>query len=83
MGSALKLADKVVILKTNEILWDINALIAELGSNKVFIFEHPTDIVNYLVQEARPYDNILIMSNGGFSGIHKTVLKELSELSTA
>ncbi len=82
LGSALKLADKVVILKTNEILWDIQELITELGSHKLFVLDNPTAIVNYLVQEARPYDHILIMSNGGFSGIHQIVLKELSELST-
>lgn len=78
LGAALALADKVVILRTPEIQWDIDSLVAELGAHKLIILDNTMAIVNHLVQEAKPYDHILIMSNGGFSGIHNKILQELA-----
>jgi len=31
------------------------------------------------VAEARPGDHVLVMSNGGFNGIHQTLLQRLAK----
>ncbi len=36
-------------------------------------------LVAALVAEARPYDRIVVMSNGGFGGIHEKLLAALKE----
>jgi UDP-N-acetylmuramate: L-alanyl-gamma-D-glutamyl-meso-diaminopimelate ligase len=40
------------------------------------------DIINIIVREHQPGDLVLIMSNGGFGGIHGRLLKALSERSS-
>jgi UDP-N-acetylmuramate: L-alanyl-gamma-D-glutamyl-meso-diaminopimelate ligase len=35
-------------------------------------------LVEAIREEARPSDHVLVMSNGGFGGIHELLLKALS-----
>ncbi len=54
-------------------------LVADLnkrGLNAVY-FENTQGIVDFLVEEARSGDVILVMSNGGFDNIHERLLEEL------
>ena len=37
------------------------------------------DLVSVICREARPGDQILVMSNGGFAGIHDRLLRGLSQ----
>ncbi len=60
-------------------------LVADLkqrGKN-AFYFPDTDAIVSWLVQETRPGDLVLIMSNGGFDNIHERLLKRLGELGTS
>jgi len=34
-------------------------------------------LVNAIVKEAKPGDHILVMSNGGFGGVHQKILQAL------
>lgn len=43
-----------------------------------FLFDSTDDIINFLVKGADNGDLLLIMSNGGFDGIHTRLLKRLS-----
>jgi len=47
-------------------------------SKKAHVFKTASDIVDYLFENARPKDVILIMSNGGFDGIYQKLIKKLS-----
>jgi len=54
-------------------------LVADLkkqGRNAHF-FEDTDRIIDFLIQNARPGDVVLIMSNGGFDNIHERLLKAL------
>lgn len=40
-------------------------------------------LVDLIVQEAKPKDHILVMSNGSFGGIHQKLLEKLATLNLA
>lgn len=44
---------------------------------KAFYFPDTDAIIDFLIQEAKPGDLILIMSNGGFDNIHERLLEKL------
>jgi len=59
--------------------WDLAQTLAPLGE-RVQSFHHLTELQEAIVHAARPGDHILVMSNGGFGGIHQKVINRLSEL---
>ncbi|MBS0350244.1 MAG: UDP-N-acetylmuramate:L-alanyl-gamma-D-glutamyl-meso-diaminopimelate ligase [Proteobacteria bacterium] len=74
MAPALRMADKIIFLRPEK--WDINPLLRELGA-KAFAFSRVEEIIDHVVKISLPGDNILIMSNKGFEGIHQRLLKRL------
>ena len=50
--------------------------LAPLG-NKARVFDQLDVLVAQLVKDARPGDHVLMMSNGGFGGIHARLLDAL------
>ncbi|SSY80783.1 UDP-N-acetylmuramate:L-alanyl-gamma-D-glutamyl-meso-diaminopimelate ligase [Alysiella crassa] len=56
--------------------WDVQAALNPLG-DKLHIGQNFDDFVNDLAQFAQNGDHILIMSNGGFGGIHDKLLAKL------
>jgi UDP-N-acetylmuramate: L-alanyl-gamma-D-glutamyl-meso-diaminopimelate ligase len=56
--------------------WDAAAALAPLG-DKAHVGNDLTDLVRRIVTSARPGDHILVMSNGGFGGIHQKLLDAL------
>lgn len=56
--------------------WDVAEALAPLG-NRAADYRDLDQLVRALVVEARPGDHILIMSNGGFGGIHGKLLQAL------
>ena len=58
--------------------WDVAAALAPLG-DKGGTFADLSALVEAIVREARPGDHILVMSNGGFGGIHDKLLARLGE----
>ncbi len=75
LGPSLMLADEVVFYRPADIDWNLNTVAESLNNAKVF--EAVDHIVSYLKGYVRPGDHLLIMSNGGFGGIHNKVLKAL------
>ena len=57
--------------------WDARGALAPLG-NKVIVEGDLVVLVEKIAAAARPGDHILVMSNGGFGGIHEKLLKKLS-----
>ena len=57
--------------------WDLAAALAPLGS-KASAYDDLDKLVAVIVQAARPGDHVLVMSNGGFGGIHQKILNGLS-----
>jgi UDP-N-acetylmuramate: L-alanyl-gamma-D-glutamyl-meso-diaminopimelate ligase len=58
--------------------WDAAGALAPLGA-KVATFDDLTALVETIAEEARPGDHILVMSNGGFGGIHDKLLARLGK----
>ncbi len=57
--------------------WDAQEALASLGS-KAVIEHNLEEIIQRIATDARPGDHILIMSNGGFGGIHGKLLSTLA-----
>jgi len=57
--------------------WDVAATLAPLGK-KASIHENLEPLIQAISDEAKTGDHILIMSNGGFGGIHDKLLKRLA-----
>jgi UDP-N-acetylmuramate: L-alanyl-gamma-D-glutamyl-meso-diaminopimelate ligase len=58
--------------------WDPRAVLASLGA-RASCQDDLEALVREIVTEAKPGDHVLVMSNGGFGGIHEKLLKRLGE----
>ncbi|MES2831398.1 MAG: UDP-N-acetylmuramate:L-alanyl-gamma-D-glutamyl-meso-diaminopimelate ligase [Pseudomonadota bacterium] len=56
--------------------WNLGETLAPLGA-KAAVFDDIATLVTAIVQAARPGDHVLVMSNGGFGGIHQKILDAL------
>ena len=61
----------------NALGWDLAEALSPLG-DKAKAFGDIDKLVDEIVSVARPGDHILVMSNGGFGGIHQKILDKLS-----
>jgi UDP-N-acetylmuramate: L-alanyl-gamma-D-glutamyl-meso-diaminopimelate ligase len=77
LPASLKDADKVFCYAAN-LGWDAEAVFAPMGETAQV--HHNLDaLVTAVVNEARPGDQVLVMSNGGFGGIHEKLLARLAK----
>ena len=57
--------------------WDVATALAPLGS-KARVFDELDRLIEQLAADARAGDQILVMSNGGFGGIHQKLLTAIA-----
>jgi UDP-N-acetylmuramate: L-alanyl-gamma-D-glutamyl-meso-diaminopimelate ligase len=57
--------------------WDLAQALAPLG-DKAQAFNEIDPLVKAVTAAARPGDHVLVMSNGGFGGVHQKLLDALS-----
>jgi UDP-N-acetylmuramate: L-alanyl-gamma-D-glutamyl-meso-diaminopimelate ligase len=76
LAPALALADRSWFLSAADLGWDLPAAVAALG-NRVKFADTVEALVKGLADEAQPGDQILVMSNGGFGGLHDKLLAAL------
>ena len=62
--------------------WDLGAALSPLG-DKARAFDDLSTLVKAVTAAARPGDSILVMSNGGFGGVHQKLLDALEAASSA
>ncbi len=77
LADSLADADRVFCYAA-QLGWNAAAALRPLGE-RVLTDENMDSLVDSIVKEAREGDHILVMSNGGFGGIHEKILKRLSE----
>jgi UDP-N-acetylmuramate: L-alanyl-gamma-D-glutamyl-meso-diaminopimelate ligase len=77
LAEALSAADRVFLYASDELNWDADLALQALG-DKRRVLRDVAAIVAQVVAEARPGDTILVMSNGGFAGIHQRLLDALA-----
>jgi UDP-N-acetylmuramate: L-alanyl-gamma-D-glutamyl-meso-diaminopimelate ligase len=78
LGGALAWADQVFLFVPDALGWSPASIAAQLGDRLTADAEIP-GLVAAVTASARPGDSIVIMSNGGFGGIHESLLESLRE----
>ncbi len=77
LPGALAQADRVYCY-TAGLDWDARAALAPLGAN-VEIHDGLSALIRAVSAGAQPGDHVLVMSNGGFGGVHAKILDALAE----
>ncbi len=76
LPQALALADRVFCY-SNGLGWDVAGALSPLGG-RALTADDLARLVDAVVADARPGDHVLVMSNGGFGGIHEKLLAALA-----
>jgi UDP-N-acetylmuramate: L-alanyl-gamma-D-glutamyl-meso-diaminopimelate ligase len=76
LPASLQQADRIFCYSAN-LGWDAAAALAPLG-DRARVESDLERLVGAIVAEARPGDQVLVMSNGGFGDIHERLLAALS-----
>jgi UDP-N-acetylmuramate: L-alanyl-gamma-D-glutamyl-meso-diaminopimelate ligase len=76
LPASLEQADRIFCFSAN-LGWDVAAALAPLG-DRARIESDLERLVGAILAEAQPGDQVLVMSNGGFGGIHERLLASLS-----
>jgi UDP-N-acetylmuramate: L-alanyl-gamma-D-glutamyl-meso-diaminopimelate ligase len=78
LAESLTAADRVYLFAPIDLGWDAASALAPLR-DRLVVTDTVAEIVRWLVAEAADGDHVLIMSNGGFGGIHQRLLDALAE----
>jgi UDP-N-acetylmuramate: L-alanyl-gamma-D-glutamyl-meso-diaminopimelate ligase len=82
LGPSLALADRVHLLRSDDLTWNIERVIRGLeGRGQTHASVEA--ILDALEGELKPGDHVLVMSNGGFGGIHARLLDRLKQRATS
>lgn len=76
IAPSLASADFSLLYQPAEVNWDLQSVVDELG-DRGCLYQQVESIVDYLKDHAQPGDHIVVMSNGGFGGIHQKILDAL------
>jgi UDP-N-acetylmuramate: L-alanyl-gamma-D-glutamyl-meso-diaminopimelate ligase len=76
LAPALGQADRTWFLNSADLGWDLPAAVQSLGA-RVSFAQDVDALVKRLADDSRPGDQVLVMSNGGFGGLHDKLLAEL------
>lgn len=71
-------ADEVILSEPPNLNWSMKELIAQ-SQVQVQVFSQIEQIIDTLVHTLQPGDHLVIMSNGGFGGIHDKLIQRLKE----
>jgi UDP-N-acetylmuramate: L-alanyl-gamma-D-glutamyl-meso-diaminopimelate ligase len=77
LPTSLAVADRVFVY-TSGLGWDAEAVFRGLGERARCVADLDS-LVGEVARDARPGDHVLVMSNGGFGGIHARLLAVLGE----
>ena len=77
LADSLQVADQVILFEDAGLDWSLSEIKEQLG-DKAIIESSIEAIVALTTTNAEAGDNILVMSNGGFGGIHQKLLDALS-----
>ena len=76
LAPALELADRTWFLNSPDMGWDLPGAVGAMGDRARFAASVDA-LVSGLAEDSRPGDHILVMSNGGFGGLHDKLLAAL------
>ena len=76
---ALDEADLVLVYSPNNLDWNAAEIFAPMGE-RVVVSDSVETIVSHVAANATAGDHVLVMSNGGFEGIHQRLLDALDKI---
>ena len=86
LSNSLDVADKIFAYGASSgketLGWDLKEVLAPLNKHeagRALAFDDLSALVEAVSKEAKPGDHILVMSNGGFGGIHQKILTAIQE----
>ena len=79
LAASLQDADQVWLYQPEGLGWDLAAVVEGL-QGKAQVRHDIALLVDGIVAATQPGDQILVMSNGGFGGIHDKLLTQLAQL---
>ncbi|OEE33731.1 UDP-N-acetylmuramate:L-alanyl-gamma-D-glutamyl-meso-diaminopimelate ligase [Vibrio genomosp. F10] len=82
LALSLSKADFVYLYQPDNIDWSLQD-VASRCEQQAYVSDDINELVANIVLEAQPGDHILVMSNGGFEGIHGKLLAALEALSSS
>ena len=71
-------SDRVLWYQPEDVDWDMDS-VATQSRTPASVHRSVADIIHTLVADSAPGDRIVVMSNGGFQGIHQRLLAALEE----
>ena len=77
LAESTQLADKVFWYQPPGMNWSLEK-VAQRSLAPARVFESLEDLIEQLVLQAQPDTHIVVMSNGGFGGIHQKLLRALA-----
>jgi UDP-N-acetylmuramate: L-alanyl-gamma-D-glutamyl-meso-diaminopimelate ligase len=78
LPGSLEEADQVLVFRPPGLNWDLASDLASLGG-KCRVLPAIDEIVHTAADWVREGDHVIVMSNGGFGGIHARLIESLSE----
>jgi UDP-N-acetylmuramate: L-alanyl-gamma-D-glutamyl-meso-diaminopimelate ligase len=76
LAPSLATADKTWLLNAPDLGWDLAGAVSGMG-DRVSLAASVDALVTELAAQARTGDHVLVMSNGGFGGLHEKLLAAL------
>jgi UDP-N-acetylmuramate: L-alanyl-gamma-D-glutamyl-meso-diaminopimelate ligase len=76
LAPSLKLADEVILFQPDNVDWDMQSVVDQV-SGCARLMRSIDSILDLLAEQSQPGDQILVMSNGAFGGIHQKILDVL------
>jgi UDP-N-acetylmuramate: L-alanyl-gamma-D-glutamyl-meso-diaminopimelate ligase len=81
LAESLRGADRVFVYRSPEVRWDVAEAMQPLGELAV-VHDDLGQLTAALVAAARPGDQVVLMSNGSFGGLHERLLAALEARAT-
>lgn len=79
LTESLSLADMTYLFQAENLNWDIGAGLNDNNEGSLQVFSSTQAIIDKVLLDAKADDHIVIMSNGGFEGIHQRLLDTLKK----
>jgi UDP-N-acetylmuramate: L-alanyl-gamma-D-glutamyl-meso-diaminopimelate ligase len=76
LAPSLAVADKTWLFNPPDLGWDLAGAVSGMGE-RVSLARSVDELVKGLAAQAREGDHVLVMSNGGFGGLHEKLLTAL------
>jgi len=76
LARSIATADLVLLCETPDLQWDMKQM-AETTPTIVEVKTDTQQIIDYLLHNCQPGDQVVIMSNGGFDNIHQRLIQTM------